>query len=52
MLLPWKDRTFQDVVMTKAELIAAEVALLQSHLIATREDGDNEGAMKHESCIF
>ena len=46
MLLPWKDRVFQDVVMTEAELVAAEIALLQLHLIAAREDGDNEGAVE------
>ena len=46
MLLPRKDRAFQDVVMTEAELVAAEIALLQLHLIAAREDGDNEGAVE------
>ena len=46
MLPPRKDSTLQDVVMTEAELIAAEIALLQLRLIAAREDGNNEGAVE------
>lgn len=46
MLLPGQSGVLQDVVMTESELVAAEVALGQLHLVTAREDGNHEGPVQ------
>ena len=46
MLFPGQSGVLQDVVMTESELVAAEVALGQLHLVTAREDGNHEGPVQ------